>query len=268
MLSALYGQLSPLRVPTAVAARTPVSDADAEVYLVAVEAADSQLIEDSVAEAINDFVVGCKADGIWSAIKASCIMAGARTLNGALVPLVGTAPTNNNFVSGDYNRKTGLCGNGSTKYLNSNRNNNADPQNSKHLAGYISANSTVTGNILSSNTTVGSSVLLEIPSSTQTRCIINGSNTSGVNRSIATGFVGSSRTSGTQMITRQSGSSITHTYASNTPLNSVIGVYARSTLLAGMSNGRYSFYSIGEAIDLAKLDTRVSTLMTDLAAAI
>jgi hypothetical protein len=95
-------------------------DTDAQVYISAVEAADGQGLEDGVKNAINSFVLGCKADGIWSAIKASCILAGARTLSGALVPLVGAAPTNNNFVSGDYNRKTGLIGNGTSKYLNSN----------------------------------------------------------------------------------------------------------------------------------------------------
>jgi hypothetical protein len=246
----------------------PVLDADAKVYINAVESADGQSLENEVKVAINNFVIGCKSDAIWAALKASCILAGARTLPGALVPLVGTSPTNANFVSGDYNRKTGLLGNGSTKYLNSNRNNNAEPQNSKHLAGYISQNSTSQGNLLSSNTGVGSSLLLEIPSTTQTRCITNGSNTIGINRSIATGFVGASRPNGTQMITRQSGSSITHTYSSATPLNSTISVYTRGGSIAAVSNGRYSFYSIGEHLDLAALDTRVSTLMTALAAAI
>jgi hypothetical protein len=87
---------------------------------------------------LASFVKGCKNDGIWTAIKASCILAGARTLAGALVPLVGTAPTNFDglFDSGDYNRKTGLIGDGSTKSLDSNRNNNADPQNSKHVSAY------------------------------------------------------------------------------------------------------------------------------------
>ena len=74
-------------------------DTDAGNYIQAVEAADGQALEAATRQAINNFVVGCKQDGIWSAIKASCILAGARTLNGALVPLVGTAPTNNNFVS-------------------------------------------------------------------------------------------------------------------------------------------------------------------------
>jgi hypothetical protein len=81
-------------------------------------------------------VKGCKADGIWDAIKASAILAGARTLDGALQPLVGSAPTNFNFISGDYNRTTGLVGDGATKYLNSNRNNNADPQSDARLAFY------------------------------------------------------------------------------------------------------------------------------------
>ena len=111
-------------------------DADATDYLAAVQAADGQVLEPAVRLAVNSFVKGCKADGIWTAIKASCILAGARTLAGALVPLVGAAPTNFNFVSGDYNRKTGLVGDGSTKYLDSNRYANAELQNSRHLAVY------------------------------------------------------------------------------------------------------------------------------------
>jgi len=83
-------------------------DADASTYIEAVEVADGQALETGVRYAINDFVIGCKQDGIWDAIKASCIMAGARTLDGALVPLVGTAPTNYNFVAGDYNRELSL----------------------------------------------------------------------------------------------------------------------------------------------------------------
>jgi hypothetical protein len=77
-------------------------DADAVAYIAAVEAADGQALEAATRMAINSFVKGCKADGIWTAIKASCILAGARTRLGALTPLAGTAPTNFNFVDGDY----------------------------------------------------------------------------------------------------------------------------------------------------------------------
>jgi hypothetical protein len=40
-------------------------DADAKTYITAVETSDGQDLEPGVRAAINDFVVGCKADGIW-----------------------------------------------------------------------------------------------------------------------------------------------------------------------------------------------------------
>ena len=123
-------------------------DPDAQDFINRVIAADvaagnTSGLEVGVQDAYNDFFVGCKADGTFNALKAACIMAGARTLAGALVPLVSTmpAPTNNNFVAGDYDRETGLVGDGSTKYLNSNRANSADPTDSKHLSVYITSGS-------------------------------------------------------------------------------------------------------------------------------
>lgn len=114
-------------------------DTDAQSYITAVETADGQSLEVGVKDAINAFVVGCKSDGIWNAIKASCILAGARTTNGALVPLVGTAPTPNNFDlvgDTDYDRKTGLKGNGTNKYLNSNYSDSTGSQNNRHVSAY------------------------------------------------------------------------------------------------------------------------------------
>jgi hypothetical protein len=83
-------------------------DPDAAAYLRAVEAADGQALETPVKRAVDDFFKGTKADGtFWDALKASCILCGARTLAGALVPLVGTAPTNNNFVAGTTTGRRG-----------------------------------------------------------------------------------------------------------------------------------------------------------------
>ena len=266
MITPLYGQLSPLRIPTS--SRFISADADVVAYILAVESADGQQLEAGVISAVDSFVTGCKADGIWSAIKASCILAGARTLNGALVPLAGTAPTNYNFVTGDYNRETGLKGNTTTKRLDANRNNITDPQNSRHISCYVQENATVTSNLISSNTGTGSSLMLQIPSSAQTRMIISGNNTLGINRAISTGFNGVSRPTSTQMLTRQSAITQTHTYASAFPLNSQIGIFSRAAGTAAVSDSRLSFYSIGEHLDLALLDTRVSNLMAALAAAI
>ncbi len=133
-------------------------DTDAQAYITAVEAADGQALETGVRDAINAFVVGCKADGIWTAIKASCILAGARTLSGALVPLVGTAPTNNDFVTADYDRKTGLKGNG-TKNLLSNYTLLASNSTNTHLSVFptasLTTNSEFAGGIASAATSNG-----------------------------------------------------------------------------------------------------------------
>ena len=80
----------------------PVSlDSDALIYINNVEAAEGQQLESGVRQAISDFVAGCKSDGIWNSLVSCCILAGARTLYGALIPLVGTAPSNVNFAAGD-----------------------------------------------------------------------------------------------------------------------------------------------------------------------
>jgi hypothetical protein len=208
-------------------------DPDAAAYITAVETADNQALEERVKIAIDNFVLGCKADGIWSAIKASCILAGARTLNGALTPLVGTAPTSFNFVSGDYNRKTGLVGDGSTKYLDSNRNNNADPQNSKHLAIYANNQTAIT----ETTTLVANSVV-------------------GVSRAV----------SGSINI-RYNRAAVSRASTSEAPTSGTILVF-NETGASFHSDARLAFYSIGENLNLALLDARVTTLINAFGAAI
>lgn len=243
-------------------------DAAAQVYFNAVAEADGQQLETAVKKAINDFIVGCKADGIFSAIKASCILMGARTLSGALTPLVGAAPTNNNFVSGDYNRKTGLIGNGSTKYLNSNRNNDADPQDNKHLAAYKSANMlSGVGTLVGAQTvSSGGSWLLDNSNANSDAVRINAASSIVGQQFPAVGFVGASRSSSSGISIQLGGVSSSASLASAAPLNSDIWV------LGGVgnqyANARLAFYSIGESLDLALLDTRVSTLYTAIGAAI
>ena len=243
-------------------------DPDAAAYIAAVEAADTQALEPAVRAAINDFVVGCKADGIWNAIKASCILAGARTLTGALVPLVGAAPTNFNFVSGDYNRKTGLVGNGSTKYLDSNRNNNADPQDSNHNAVFATAASTSTGRIISAGAVepgVNSIVTFTPPPyASRNRSSASFSHPSA--STSGTGLMGTSRQSSSEYVFQVSGNSATLLGASQTPLNANILIYQGGGSF--YSNARIAFYSIGESLDLALLDARVTALINAFDAAI
>jgi hypothetical protein len=242
-------------------------DNDANSYLLAVESADGHELESGVITAVEAFITGCKSDGIWTALKASCILAGARTLNGALVPLVGTAPTNSNFVTADYNRKTGLKGDGTTKFLSANRNNNADPQNSKHVSVNISELHTGTVSqwfISSGNSGVGHCAIL-FGSASYRFNSINGSGLTS-NVSPSSGFKGANRNNSATFDRRNAGSTAAITDPSRTPVNANFNVFKRDG--GNHANARLSFYSIGEHLDLALLDTRVSTLMTDLAAAI
>jgi hypothetical protein len=256
----------------AVAGGGAAFDPDAAAYIAAVEAADTQALEPAVRAAINDFVVGCKADGIWAAIKASCILAGARTLTGALVPLVGTAPTNFNFVSGDYNRKTGLVGNGSTKYLDSNRNNNADPQDSNHNAVYITTLSGGGAVYLGTGSAENGVNTLQINA---INAIITRSRnaSSGAGNSAAThveGLYAHSRAASTGYTFRIGGVDYTSTQPSQPSFNGNLLVFARGTTASpqNLSTGRLAFYSIGESLDLALLDARVTALINAFAAAI
>jgi hypothetical protein len=258
-----------------------IQDANAASYIAAVEAADGQALETPVKQAIENFIVGCKSDGIWTALKASCILAGARTLNGALVPLVGTAPTNFNFVSADYNRETGLKGNGSTKYIRSNRLNNADPQDSKHIFVNITEKFTRTSNqcpIGAYTPTTGRSLLYQGPSGA-TAFYINANTAASLTSANGASYPlkgwGASRNSSTNIdcLFQNDGSGtlnipVTHnrTASSVAPSNGPVNIFGNTGL--AYTNARLSFYSIGESLDLALLDTRVTNLMTALNSAI
>jgi hypothetical protein len=263
-----WSNLIPAAIPV------PSYDHDAQAYFDRVEgpSGDNESLEPEVKTAINDFVVGCKADGIWTAIKASCILAGARTLSGALQPLVGTAPTNFNFVSGNYSRKTGLVGDGTTKYLSSNRANNADPQNDNHGAFYVTgaptsglrffmgsdAGPTTGANNFLQNT--DGSLYVRNRSVTYSNTFVS---------ALILGFKAFSRNNSANYTLRDNATTSVISRVSETPSASVVQIFDRGTTPPhSPTDARLSFYSIGEDLDLELLESRVSTLMTDLDAAI
>jgi hypothetical protein len=372
------------------------TDADTLTYLAAVKAADGTGVEVGVANAVDDFVKGTKADGTWDAIKASCILAGARTLAGALVPLkplgpelwsvstpsitdfggssgawdgstltmsnsvVGTnagyprfsfslpltigkryavtgtltgdisaivtirlaasgstsnvsydsgtgvfsatnvpagaallefaangtlafsvsiadlsiretsAPTNNNFTASDYNRETGLVGDGSTTYLDSNRVGTADGQNDRHRSLYVTASPSTSPHAYMGHTNTGSSQFDDIYNASTTSYIRPCTSGGSLNSATGTGLLGYSRTSSASVdyiiFSSSSGSST----ASVAPLASTALIFG-SNEAAGpgrYTDARLAFYSIGESLDLAALDARVSALITAIGNAI
>ena len=267
-----------------------IDDPDAQAYIAAVEAADQiaspgiGALETATKVAIHSFVKGCKNDGIWPALKASCILAGARTKEGAIVPLANasnSAPTLNGTAGGwNYNRKTGLQGNGTNNYINSGRNNNADPQNSKHLAVFVG--SAATGNttqvFIGSDTVVQEGVSLIYKDGAadagnekivyQVNQNFATTESAAANSAFSTGLIAASRSNPSNFVGRVSLANSTYTQVSETPQSKNITVFARTPdNPARFSNARLAFYSIGESLDLALLDARVSALITAIGAA-
>jgi hypothetical protein len=248
-----------------------IYDPDALAYIRAVEIADSQELEPSVRAAINDFVIGCKTDATWNAIKACCILVGARTLPGCLVPVVGPAPTSYNFVPPDYDRKTGLVGDGATTFLSSNRDNSADPQNNKHLAVWAqSAPTTNNAMFIGAGGSTGAAGSAHINISggnaTTIRSRFHAQTLGDKAACVYPTFIGASRSNSTSYSLRHTGGSTTFAINSQTPLNGNIRVFV--TELLNYSNARIAFYSIGESLNLALLDARVTTLINAIGAAI
>jgi hypothetical protein len=245
---------------------------EASIYINNIENIDGQSLEGNVKQSIYNFVNGCKQDNIWDSIKSCCILAGARTLSGALVPLKGSAPTNFNFVSSDYSRISGLKGNASSKYLDSNRSNLIDPLDSHHISIYI----VETGSNSNNQCFIGSSF------DSVTSIVTNFDNGAKFfsNRSTASfttyqgansGFRGVSRNNSSNYIYYISPniSGITNSNSS-TPNNLNYSIFSLSYNDMSLdprqfqyTDARISFYSIGEFIDLNLLQARVNTLMND-----
>jgi len=268
----LFSAVAPLPVNRI---KNRLFDPDARDYILRVEAADGERLESQVRGAINAFVLGCKADGIWTSLVTSCIMAGARTVAGAITPLVGNAPTNNNFVSGDYSRKLGLLGNGTDKYLATGYNNNDTtnfPQNNAHISCYVSQIPTTDNAIFVGTRLVALSSILSIrytSGGANTIFHCRGSQSAG-RALVALGFQCTSRALSTEFLSRctHSGgiSDLTSTFNSTAPSNNLFGVFAgfNATTPLSFSSARLSFYSIGKSLTIASLDSRVTTLMNTL----
>lgn len=251
-------------------------DADARRYIRAVETSDKQPLEVAVRVAINEFVVGCKNDGTWNAIKACCLLMGARTLSGALTPLVGPAPTNVNFVSGDYDRKTGLKGNGSTKYLNTGTFSGSQQVNNNHSAVYVTqTNAAVNAfqcligcyqesplRVLQIFANFGSGSMF----------LDNGAALTGLGVASQNGFVGNARANSQEFVARIAGASAVRADTSGGVASAFpIIVFARgkgSSSIDTYSEARMTFYSTGDALNLAFLDSRAATLTKTIQAAL
>jgi hypothetical protein len=280
-------------------------DPDASSYITRVIAADtangnSSGLEFDYKKAINNFVIGLKTDGIWSAINSCCILAGARTYQGCLIPLKGPNPTNYNFTSAYYNRKNGLSGGGTTatRYIDSNTTNLLGydyATNSKawdvHASVFVTDNlnssSVVSaGYVLGSDITYNGAVAIRPYSTTSSifrARATNSLSTYDPSSNIGVGFIGVSRGPSTDS-TAGNKSYLSYNTTSNTQTSIItlstavsqypnattnpvsnIHVFQRSTPSSAVNfGGKMSFYSIGNYLDLNVLASRVKILMNSI----
>ena len=232
-------------------------DQDALYYISAVEAADGQSLEPKVKIAITNFIIECKSDGIWSSIKSSSILAGARTIDGALVPLIGIAPTQQGWGNGwIYNRKTGLhATNESNSYVFINRLNSSDPQNNNHNALYVSSHS---------SGVVFGAFHINFPRNTISAAATRNRTVSPYLNNAVICFIGHSRNNSDvfEYINNQTSTTVNSVY--ETPPETNFLLFRDGPTDGGaMNKSTVSFYSVGESLDLTKLDSRATKLVMD-----
>lgn len=237
---------------------------------------------------VSDFYLGVSSNVISQAasvIKAMPIMAGARTLDGALTPVVGPSPTNgtgttNMFTSGNYNRKTGVKTNKDNKYIRTNYNNNADDKANRHIAlwkGVAETGSTNGICLLAGNVNAGSDSYFYHDAGGTANFRLNGvsyvnpTGTGSVaSQPFATGFFGTNQLS-TNRTVRVSGWSASSgnystTQGAGNPVDANILIGDPTTSFP--TNCSIAFYSLGSSLSQPTLSSRVATLMAALAAAI
>ena len=260
-------------------------DPDALLWFAAVEATGANFGSSPASittnkTAFNTAFVNLKSAGIWDTIRQACFLIGPSTYQGALVNIKLTGnPTNANFGSGDYNRLTGLKGNGSNKYLDTGITDDSIPQNDLHIYTTLSNEGTALGVnvpqfIIGSNYAGdGGLVMCCFVNTGAARfqylyCDRNSTIESNIGTFVpyTLGKIGYSK-SGNQ-VTFYQGDPIgwTTEFGGNGSDYLTSYPYCLFRDPAGSTNfdGRSFFYSVGSSTDIATLDSIVQTLKTSL----
>ena len=236
-------------------------DEDAKRYVIAVQALDAEKLENSVKIAINELVVGLKSDGLWNSIKDSCLFVGPRTLGAALVPLAGTAPTNYGFIQSDYDRKLGIkCAD--NKVLKTNTNGSSYPKDNIHVAVFATEkfSRTRSHTLVHQNSLSGGTILY----------ITSFRYTARLRSSLALLYnwppTTNSTIGGLIAMSRKDDAGFTYSYdeiynfatrASASIATGDFYLFGRGVNVSPYSDARIGFYSLGEGLDLAKLEARL-----------
>lgn len=240
-----------------------------------VAAGNSLGLQNGVVTAITDYLTGMVSAGYLgvsnnvisqaaSTIKFLPLLFCARTIQGALVPVVGPTPTRSGQDAGwNYSQRNGLSGNGTNNFLNTNYNNSLDAQNSK-IASIVTTAETTSGvgsliNGRATGSNAGQTQLYMFASNMS--CNVHPStDTSFTGGSRAVGFYAVARTASTQFILNSNGANTTIASVSGPPSSYNLYILARND--AGTANQfaasgtRVILPAIGGYIDPAALRSR------------
>jgi hypothetical protein len=238
-------------------------DSEALAWVQALETLDGQALESGVRNAINAFVVGCKADqspnaGVsnWQALEHFQLYRGPRTLPAALYTPKGPAVTNVGF----------------TLSINLNRGASSDGQNNASMWIWVNqAATTNTTRYIGAQNSAGISRIMD-----QTGTIVGNVNSLATNYTgppgsgQRTGFIGVSRASASQFTMRYNSTDFTVTSASVSPISLNYFLFARNNngTPDGHTDAGVSAAASGKAVNLALMEARVATLLAAIAAAI
>jgi hypothetical protein len=200
----------------------------------------------------------------WDNMPCHCLFAGVGYA-GTVVPLRDgmVVPTLVNFVSGDHNSVTGLKGDGATKHVNTNRNNNAEAQNSQSFSVFIDAVATsgTTAFYLDGGSPANGSAAIARSSANPSNNLIRSRNNTllSVAEGGTAGFFGVNRSGSAGYRVRAGATNYDLTQTSQTPANAPIYLFARGGS-ADFCDGRLKSYHVGPAIDLTVLEGLQNTL--------
>lgn len=219
-------------------------------------------------QAASDLFAGCRADpspipGVsnWDAIKEMCLFAGPDDHVGALIAIKGNNPTPSASFAGNHSRVNGLNSGGS-RHVSSNRDNSDDPQNNQSVWTFMTTRGGLgsTAPRFAGTTPTGNATeLITGTDFTGTNPRFRSQSTTLVQLTVATGFgfIGVSRHLSGSVVCRAWGTQATLTSASAAPRAGKISMFA-NTGGASPIDARLLGYGIGEAVDMALLDARLT----------
>lgn len=238
-------------------------DPDALLYIAKVERADNAALESGVKEAINNFVVACKDTKIWEKLGLVTIMAGARSITGAITTLIGPVSTliNTNFTLSDYSRKDGFTGNGVDKYLTTGTYWwNAESLNDYHIAvnaPYVEQTGTATSQPLWGE---GGTIYDQL---TTYRASSRSTTLNTV--AISSGFILIGRESSSTYYLREGKATTNYTVTSVNASAETIRIFRTSSI---QSKHTMNFISSGQAVPVLTYENLITTLLTDIGRAV